>query len=809
MVRATTLFICAAVILGLSVPGVAQAAERAQLTWDTDATDVDLHIWDEYGSHAWYGDRDGIALAELSTDITYGFGPEHFEEFDGAEGYGYSYGICYFASNRDDGVVPETVATVTFTDPDGSQRTVKRRLTREGEAFYLGNSPQNAIVPAPDDDWCHPSLGNAGPYHPITDPGLDPGSSPTGGGAVPGCDRTRRRLGVIELCADRVDGNGPVYTAAGNIRVNGSIALGDGPATLNSDAKTVVARGATVAVVRGSSAIPIALGDVTIDAKGGTDAISGRDQTAAMDVGLARPQLDALKVAGIPLSLGDLSGGKLQLRLDGRDGGGVIVQSQIKLPFADGRVSAEKLAVGIHGASAAPIRILGGTASFGDIALPGGWSFGELRLAYAEQGNLWTASGSLRTPAFGLELSGGLADGRLNSLGLTLTRDIPLGTSGFVLSKLAGSVSGLAVAPLKVSATASGRWGSVPNLNAAVLLLDDVTLTLDLSGSVSLAGHVEFIRHDSPVSGTLSLRLALTPFSANGRLTAGAHVGPLGLDADASLAMTGSAFTAAGGMRGELFGIKLADGRGAVSDRGIGATGTVCVLPVLSRCLRHETFGAGMNWSEFPHVRAIGGDVQQFVTVSAAARERRITVRPGRPLLIVEGSGQPGTTPVVSLRDPAGRLYSSRRDGKRSRVVHDPANGYASLAILSPRAGRWTVLPRSEGRYGAQTIRAIRRLHVTRVTPAGSRRRPLTRTRGTVLVRWTSTGLPRGARVAVYLTRSPKSLGTQVAAGKRVHGSVRIKRSALQRGANRVRLVVTNGGVPVDHLLAKQIIRAR
>ena len=790
--------------------GATQAfgAERATLTWDTDATDIDLHVWDEYGAHAWYSDRDGIYGSELSTDIRFGFGPEHFEEFEGNENYGYSYGICYFASNRDDDLVPETVATVTFTDPDGTQHTVRRRLAREGEAYYIGTSPQDAIIPAPDNDWCRGS--EDGPYHPVTDVGPDPNASPNINGSAPGCNRTRRRIGVIELCADNFEGSGPTYTATGNVLVNSSVSIGNGPVQLNTDTTKLTARGAAVAVMRGGAAIPIAAGDITIDAKGGRDPISGRDQTAAMEVGVARPQLDALKVAGIPLSLGELTGGKLTLRIDARDGGGVIVNSKIKLPFADNRVSVEGLAVGIHAASGSAIRILGGTASFGDITLPGGWSFGGLKLTYAEQGNMWTASGSLQTPAFGLELSGGLADGRLDSLGLTLTKDIPIGQSGFILSKIGGSVSGIAVPPLKISATASGRWGSVPSLNAGLILLNDVTLTLDLSGSVSLNGKVEFIKNGSPVKGTLSLSLALFPsFKASGKLTASAHLGPLGLDADASMAMTTSAFTAAGHVSGELFGIKLADGSGVVSDRGIGASASVCVLGAFGHCAKRATLGAGMNWSEFPRVRTIGGDTQQFVTVSRLRATRKIIVKRDRPLLIVEGYGPPGTTPEVTLRDPSGKSYTSTREKTDSRIVHDPANGYTSLAILAPDAGRWTVVPRSEGRFGAQTIRDIKRVHVTRVAPAGTRKRPLRRGKGTVLIRWSSGGLSPQARVAVYVTTNRNSLGTLVATGKRRTGTLRIKRSALAPGANRIRLVVSDRGVPIDNVLARQIVRAR
>lgn len=51
---------------------------RAVLTWDTDQVDIDLHIFDLQGNHAWYGNRRGIPGASLHNDDTDGFGPETF-----------------------------------------------------------------------------------------------------------------------------------------------------------------------------------------------------------------------------------------------------------------------------------------------------------------------------------------------------------------------------------------------------------------------------------------------------------------------------------------------------------------------------------------------------------------------------------------------------------------------------------------------------------------------------------------------------------------------------------------------------------
>jgi hypothetical protein len=53
-------------------------ALRVVLTWDTNNTDVDLHVTDSNGNHAWYADLTGIPGAFLDHDDVDGFGPEVF-----------------------------------------------------------------------------------------------------------------------------------------------------------------------------------------------------------------------------------------------------------------------------------------------------------------------------------------------------------------------------------------------------------------------------------------------------------------------------------------------------------------------------------------------------------------------------------------------------------------------------------------------------------------------------------------------------------------------------------------------------------
>jgi uncharacterized protein YfaP (DUF2135 family) len=51
---------------------------RFILYWETDANDVDFHIRDARGGHAWYSHKQLPSGGELYADITTGYGPECF-----------------------------------------------------------------------------------------------------------------------------------------------------------------------------------------------------------------------------------------------------------------------------------------------------------------------------------------------------------------------------------------------------------------------------------------------------------------------------------------------------------------------------------------------------------------------------------------------------------------------------------------------------------------------------------------------------------------------------------------------------------
>ncbi|MEZ4320545.1 MAG: VIT domain-containing protein [Myxococcota bacterium] len=68
----------AGALKGMEAEPAKGRALRFVLNWETDANDVDFHIYDSRGGHAYYSDRTLPSGGELYADITSGYGPECF-----------------------------------------------------------------------------------------------------------------------------------------------------------------------------------------------------------------------------------------------------------------------------------------------------------------------------------------------------------------------------------------------------------------------------------------------------------------------------------------------------------------------------------------------------------------------------------------------------------------------------------------------------------------------------------------------------------------------------------------------------------
>ncbi|CAJ0686357.1 YfaP family protein [Ralstonia mannitolilytica] len=107
---------------------------RVVLSWDTDGTDLDLHVISPDGQHAWYGKRVAENGGALDVDVTTGYGPEIYSNPAPPAGTYLVY-VNYYGSGSDNSVI--TTATVNvITDentPSERQQTFVVPMRKAGE----------------------------------------------------------------------------------------------------------------------------------------------------------------------------------------------------------------------------------------------------------------------------------------------------------------------------------------------------------------------------------------------------------------------------------------------------------------------------------------------------------------------------------------------------------------------------------------------------------------------------------------------------------------------------------------------------
>jgi uncharacterized protein YfaP (DUF2135 family) len=105
--------------------GQAQAKLRLILSWDTDGSDLDLHVITPSGEHAWYGQR-VIASGAIDTDVTTGYGPEIFSAPNPERGL-YQVYVNYYGSGNDSGAL--TSAHLTVIGEEGTANEKRQEFT--------------------------------------------------------------------------------------------------------------------------------------------------------------------------------------------------------------------------------------------------------------------------------------------------------------------------------------------------------------------------------------------------------------------------------------------------------------------------------------------------------------------------------------------------------------------------------------------------------------------------------------------------------------------------------------------------------
>ena len=96
---------------------------RIMLSWDTDETDVDLHVLEPDGEEAYYRNRRTTTGGFVSEDVTTGYGPEEYLRKEAPKGV-YKILANYFASHRQ---ALTGAATVTATVYTGCGRKNEKR----------------------------------------------------------------------------------------------------------------------------------------------------------------------------------------------------------------------------------------------------------------------------------------------------------------------------------------------------------------------------------------------------------------------------------------------------------------------------------------------------------------------------------------------------------------------------------------------------------------------------------------------------------------------------------------------------------
>jgi tetratricopeptide (TPR) repeat protein len=114
--------------LGLSA--AATPSTRFVLHWETDANDVDLHVYDGFGGHAFYSSQHLTSGGSLYADVTTGYGPECFAIQGKPTGFPYTFQTHYYSK----GPMGYGMGTLQIIEHDG-----KGKLAMSHRPFVVMN----------------------------------------------------------------------------------------------------------------------------------------------------------------------------------------------------------------------------------------------------------------------------------------------------------------------------------------------------------------------------------------------------------------------------------------------------------------------------------------------------------------------------------------------------------------------------------------------------------------------------------------------------------------------------------------------
>lgn len=113
--------------------GAIPARLRLVLSWDTDNTDLDLHVVTPDGGHAWYGGRQLANGGALDVDVTTGYGPEIFSS-PAPESGQYLVYVNYYGGRGEEILTTAQLTIVTEEGtPNEKQETLIVPMRNPGE----------------------------------------------------------------------------------------------------------------------------------------------------------------------------------------------------------------------------------------------------------------------------------------------------------------------------------------------------------------------------------------------------------------------------------------------------------------------------------------------------------------------------------------------------------------------------------------------------------------------------------------------------------------------------------------------------
>ncbi len=114
--------------------GKTRAKVRVALSWDTDHTDLDLHVVTPDGKHCFYGNRVLSNGGTLDVDVTTGYGPEIYSLPSAITGIYHVY-VNYYGAGRSRDVLTVAQVAIILSEntPDEKQQVFRIPMRKPGE----------------------------------------------------------------------------------------------------------------------------------------------------------------------------------------------------------------------------------------------------------------------------------------------------------------------------------------------------------------------------------------------------------------------------------------------------------------------------------------------------------------------------------------------------------------------------------------------------------------------------------------------------------------------------------------------------